>query len=248
MSNHLFQRLRAEKVGIVALAGLGALEVVLAVPSSGVAGGFRVVLATFAMFVVPGWLLVRQADEDGDWLVLLFASLLASACGYVLFGFVAYEIGFRITGVEYVVPAVIIGVFILVLMGPSSQSGAHFASAGIAALLCLAAVVGALVTHLVLPAAPVEVAYSIATSSVDVTPTSVQATVTVDRVDTGRPQTLLLYVDGKLLATSMAPAGMGSVTLTARRPASADGACPQHIVIRTSSGVYLTPPFHCAGS
>jgi hypothetical protein len=245
MRDRLMQRLRPEAVGVV---GLVALVVVLALPSKGGGGGVRVALAAFGMFVVPGWLIVRRADEDGDWVIRLFAGALVSACAYVLFGFAAFEMGLRLTSVEYVVPAVIIGVFALVLGGPGSSSSVHLASVGVAALLSLTAVVGGLVTHLALPAAPVEAAYAIATSNVAVTPTSVQATVTVDRIGTGRPQVLLLYVDGKLLATSTVPAGARSVRLTARRPATAGGACPQRIAILTSSGVYLTPPFHCAGS
>jgi hypothetical protein len=240
--------MRAENVWLVGLVGLAALEIVLALPPTGPARGVRVALAVFGIFVVPGGLIVRQSDEDGDWVVRLFAGALVSACAYILFGFVAYEMGLRIASVEYVVPAVIIGVFALVLGGPGSSSTVRLASVAVAALLSLTAVAGALITHLALSAAPVEAAYAIATSKVAVTPTSVQATVTVNRVGTEHPQVLLLYVDGKLLATSTVPAGAGSVTLTARRPATAGGLCPQRIAILTSSGVYLTPSFRCARS
>ena len=207
----------------------------------------RVALATFAMFVVPGWLLVRHADEEGEWLVRLFAGLLVSACAYVLFGFAAYEFGLRLTGVEYVVPAVIVGVFVLVLMGPGSRSSAQFASVGTAVLLCSAAVLGTLVVHLALPSAPVEAAYSIDTSTVVVTATSVRATVTVDRVDTERPQVLSLFTRRTAAIHLDGPRGASMVTLIGRRPGTARGSCPQRIEILTSSGGYLTPPFHCAG-
>jgi len=243
MKDRIVQRLRAEPVGIV---GLVALVVVLVLPSTGVGGGVRVALAAFGMLVVPGWLIVRHADDD--WVVQLFAGALVSACAYVLIGFAAYEIGLRLTDVVYVVPAVIIGENVIVFGGPSPRSRVQLASAGVAALLSLVAVFGALITHLTLPAAPLEPAYSIATSNVAVTPTSVHATVVVDRVGTERPRRLRLYVDGKLLATATMPADAGSITLTARRSGIQGAACPQRIEIVTSSGAYLTPSFRCAGS
>lgn len=242
MKGLLARRVRVEVTGIVALA------VVLALPSAGVGGAVRDVLAGFGMIVVPGWLIVRQADEAGDWVVRLFGGALVSVCAYVLFGFAAYEVGLRLTGVVYIVPAVIVAALAIVLTGAASRSSAPLASVGIAALLSLAGVAGALVAHLALPPAPVEAAYSITTTSLEVTPSSIWATVAVDRVGTGAPVALLLYVDGRLLATAPVPAGARSVTLTAWRSGTVKGRCPRRIAIVAPGGTYLAPTFHCTGS
>lgn len=238
---------RLVRAEIAAIVAVFALVVIVAFPSTGVGGVVRTVLALFAMIVIPGWILVSHAEESGSWFVRVFGGIVVSVCAYVIFGFVGYELGYRATAVVYLVPAVVVGVVLILWLGGSRRPGVDLTAVGMAVAFSAAALVGAWVTHLSLPAVPVEPAFSIE-SAVTTAATAghdVIFDLSVERVKTTTPNKVSVFVNGTYVLTLTVPSDTTSVTFDARVPGSHPDACTTRVLLRTPNGSFLTPRVAC---
>jgi len=177
----------------------------------------------------------------------VFGGIVVSVCAYVIFGFVGYELGYRATAVVYLVPAVVVGVVLILLLGGSRRPGVDLTAVGMAVAFSAAALVGAWVTHLSLPAVPVEPAFSIE-SAVTTAATAghdVIFDLSVERVKTTTPNKVSVFVNGTYVLTLTVPSDTTSVTFDARVPGSHPDACTARVLLRTPNGSFLTPRVAC---
>jgi hypothetical protein len=240
---------RTRRLDVVGL-GLVALALVLAaalLAPGGVAGTLRTVLGVLALLVLPGWLVGRLVDEDGEAIARLVGGTVATLGVLALSGFLAFELGLRVATAVVAVPLLVL-VALSTLLGAASPRPRAPLSPLLGALaLGTVALLGAMGTHLVLPATPIESAFSIQAAQAVVSPTRVVVTVTVARVRTVEPTNLTLFVNQPPAAlVRLVPSDQTTVVLSAPRP---PGACPGTLRIRVvaSNGAFLTPPVTCVG-
>ncbi len=226
--------------------GLVAIGLAAALAPGGSLGTVRTILGCAALLVVPGWLVGRLVDDEGDALVRVVGGGVATIAACALLGFLAAELGLRVgVGVYAVVLAVIVvAAAVLGLVGPPRPS-AHLGALAAAGLLGVAALGGAFVTHLALPATPVEAAFSLEASTAIATPRSVTVTVTVSRVRSSGPTALTLEVDGVTRSTSVAPDETSVRLVTPLGPHAAR--CPALVTVSAPNGAFLSPPVICVG-
>lgn len=232
------------------LAGLALVLVAALLAHGGAVGTVRTVVACLAILVVPGWLVGRLVDEDGDAIARLAGGTVATLGVIALSGFLAVELGVRVAIAAVAIPLLVL-VAIAAVLGASGPSVRRAPLGPLLVALGLGAValLGAWGTHLALPAVPVEPAFSIQATRALVSPTRVEVTVTVTRVRTDEPTELKLYVNlPPPVAVAVVSPRESTVRLTARRPAGSP-ACPSEIRVRVvaSNGAYLTPPVTCVG-
>lgn len=244
MSAPVRLRPRPLVVGAVALA---LLVIAVVLSPGGASGSVRTVVGCLAVLVAPGWLVARLADEDGDWVTRAAGGTVATLSVCIVCGFVAFEAGLRVATAVVAVPLCVL-VVAAALAGAAQPRivRAPLSGIGVAAAIGLAALAGAWVTHLGLPAVPVEPAFSIEASSAVVTPAGVTVHVTVARVRTKDPRRLALSVDGHVLhlVHEFASGSVSLVTLSATLP---ERRCPNQVVVTAPSGAFLSPPIRCVG-
>lgn len=239
-------------VGALGTAGAALLLIAVLLSPGGAAGTVRTVVGCLAVLVIPGWLVGRLADEDGDAIARLVGGTVATLAVVAATSFAAYELGLRVATTVVAVPLLVL-VVAAALLGATGPPVRRAPLAPIAAALGLgvAALLGAMVTHLALPAVPVEPAFSIEAARAVVSPSEVRVTVTVTRVRTDEPTDLTLWFNVvKVGLPVTVPAGRTPLTLTlaGRLPAGA-ASCPSRVQVRVvaSNGAFLTPPVTCVG-
>jgi len=248
------QRDRGASRGVWALGtgGVALLLVAALLAPGGAEGTVRTVVGCLAVLVIPGWLVGRLADEDGDAIARLVGGTIATLAVVAASSFAAYELGLRVATAVVAVPLlVLVAAAALLGVGAPPVRRAPLAPIAAALALGLAALLGAMVTHLALPATPVQPAFSIEAARAVVSHSQVRVTVTVTRVRTVEPTDLTLYVNvSKVGLPVTVPAGTTplAVTLAGRFPAGA-ASCPSRVQVRVvaSNGAFLTPPVTCVG-
>lgn len=233
--------------GREALGAVIILAVALVLPQSGALGIVRAILAGSAMIVIPGWLIVRRVTERDDWNVRLFGGLLVSVATYIVVSCVAYGLHVRVTAAVVVIPAVVMGLVLACL--PRSPAGGTLDMRGpfLAIVLSAAAILGVVVTHLAIPAVPVESAYSLSPTLVTVSHTDYNATIHVVVVGHPGPGTLTLSTDGVDRVTMAVPTHTSLVHLRWHSP-SGNLSCADQYTITSSNGAYLSPRPICRTS
>ena len=248
MSATATRRPRLE-VGVLALAAGAFLLAAALLAPGGSVGTLRTIVGVLALLVLPGWLVGRLVDEEADAIVRLAGGTVATLAVVAASGFVAFELGLRVATAVVAVPLLVV-VAVAALLG-ALRPGTRRAPLGppVAALaLGAATLLGAMGVHLMLPAPPIQPAFSIEATAAVVSPSRVAVPVTVTRVATGEPTTLNLYVDGALATPSPAvvPAGRAqSVTVTATLPAGASCSARLRVRVVATNGAFLTPPVTC---
>jgi hypothetical protein len=239
----------APRRGLLAAGAIALALLVIAVVLSpgGHTGTVRTVVGCLAVLVAPGWLVTRLADEEGDWITRAAGGAIATLGVCAICGFVAFELGLRVATAVFAVPLCVL-VVAASLTGAARPRAARAPLGGIAvaAAIGVAALAGALVTHLVLPQVPVERAFSIESARAYVTPGVVTVRVTVARVRTEFPRLLTLRVDGRAVAAKqvLPPTGVVNVQFSA---ALHERRCPARVVVTTRNGTFLDPPVSCSG-
>lgn len=239
----------AIEVGALGLAGLALLGIAALLAPGGAEGTLRTIVGCLAVLVIPGWIVGRLADEDGDAIMRLAGGTVATLAVVALCGFVASMHGLRVATAVVATPLlVLVAVFALLGVAGPSVRRAPLAPLLGALALGLAGLLGAMVAHLVLPAVPVEPAFSIEAARAVVSPTRVVVTVTVTRVRTVEPTQLTLYVNlPPPAAVAVVAPDQTVVRLAARLPAGTS--CHSRLQVRVvaSNGAFLTPPVTCVG-
>jgi hypothetical protein len=239
-------------VAELGLAGLALLAGALLLMPRGAGGGAegtaRTVLGCFAILVVPGWLVGRLADEEGDAIGRLVGGTVATLTVCALSGFVAFEHGLRVSAEVFAVPLLVL-VAVTAVLGVARPAAPRAPVAPLLAALGLgaAALLGALGTHLALPKVPVEPAFSIEAAHAVASPTGVVVTVTVTRVHTVEPTQLQLFVGYRLEKTTLVHSDKTTVRLTTPRGWHAPASCPTLVWIEAPNKAFLKPPISCVG-
>jgi hypothetical protein len=229
------------------IAGIALLVGALILAPGGASGTVRTILGFLAVLVVPGWLVGRLADEEGDAIARLVGGTVATVAICAVCGFVGFELGLRVATAVIAVPllVLVVAAALLGMTGPAAPRaplGPLVAALGLGAV----ALLGALGTHLVLPAVPVEPAFSIEAAHAVASPSGVTVTVTVARVHTEEPTQLQLFIGVHLAATTLIPSDQTAVTLHARLPAGSPR-CPASVRLEAPNHAFLTPPVTCVG-
>jgi hypothetical protein len=229
------------------LAAIVALVLIVFLPSTGVGGAVRAGAAAILMVLIPGLLLVRLADREGEWVTRLFGAVVLSIAAYVLFGFVAYELNYRWTGGLAVGMAAVLGVLLLALpaAAPSRRVQVQLGGIVLAASLAVAVAAGAIVTHLVLPAAPVEAAFSLTATGATVTGHTATVSVSITSVGGARPRSLLLKADGVVIDRVVVSTAASSITLRGTGTAANPVSCASRLVVAAPNGAFLSPVVAC---
>ncbi len=244
MSHAARVRLGVRELGI---AGLALLAVVLLLAPGGLAGSLRTVLGLLAVLVIPGWLVGRLADEDGDAIGRLVGGIVATLAILALCGFASFELGLRVATAVFAVPLlVLVAAATLIGMVRPVRPRAPLAPLLVALGFGAAALLGAYGTHLALPAVPAEPAFSIEAAGVVASPKGVTLTVTVARVHTEEPTQLQVWVDFHLTRTILIPSDQTNVPLTAPLPPGTTS-CPTSVRLEAPNHAFLTPPVTCVG-
>jgi hypothetical protein len=238
---------RALDLGALGVAGLALVGVAALLAPGGASGTLRTLVGLLAVLIVPGWLVGRVVDEDGDAIVRLVGGTVVTLAVLAVCGFLTYELGLHVATAAVAVPLLCL-VALATLLGaaeprPRAPLGPLAAALGLGAV----ALLGSMGAHLALPAVPVEPAFSIESAVAVVSPSRVQVTVTVARVRTVEPTDLTLYVGQPPPAeVRIVPSDVTKVVLTAPRPRGV-GCAALHVRVVASNGAFLTPPVRCAG-
>lgn len=238
---------RSTSVVALGAAGLALLGLAAVLSPGGVSGTVRTVVACLAILAVPSWLVGRLVDDDRDAIGRAMGGVIATLAVCALCGFVAYELGLRVATAVFAIPLLVL-VAATALLGSTAPTVRRAPLAPLLAALGLGtvALLGALGTHLLLPATPVEPAFSIEAASAVASRTAVVVTVTVTRVHTEEPTQLQLFVGMHLVRTVLIPSDQTSATLTAPLPRGSS-ACPGFVRLQAPNGSFLTPPVTCVG-
>ncbi len=233
------------RLGTVGAFGLLAVAVVMVLSPGGASGGVRTVLGCAVLVVLPGWLVGRLVDDDGDAVARLVVGAVITLATCVGFAFVASTASLRVATWVAAVP-------LLVVLGGATAIGvrverprARLAPLAMAGLLGLAALGGASVTHLALPSVPVEPSFTIEAPVAFVSPRAAIVDVTVTRVRSSAPSELVLEVGGVRSTTHVAP-DETVVRLVATLPAHS-ASCPRSVLVLAPNGAYLDPAVRCRG-
>lgn len=229
-------------LGAVCLVFFGVITIL---GRGGATGSVRTVLGCTALLVVPGWLIGRLVDEDGDAIARLISGMTVTLAVSALFGFLAFELGLRLATVAYAVPLLALIAVLTVLGKAGPAPKAALAPLGLAALLGVAALTGAWVTHLSLPAVPIEPAVSLEAATATASPHGVVVNVSVVHVHSSEPSVLMLSVDDVHSTAVVAPTAT-TVRLQAALPPHTSS-CPTRVEVFASDGAYLSPPVLCVG-
>jgi hypothetical protein len=238
--------------GAISIAGLGLAGMALLVAAAllapgGAEGTLRTVVGLLAVLVVPGWLVGRLADEEGDAVGRLVGGTVATLGVLALCGFSSSELGLRVGTAVFAVPLLVVVAVVAVLNGVGPRAPRAPLAPLLAGLaLGAAALLGALGTHLALPAAPIEPAFSIAATHVVASPSGVLVTVTVHQVHTDEPTELSVYVGVRFAARMTVAPGQRTVSLRAKLPAGTR-TCPRTVRVVAPNSAFLTPPVACVG-
>jgi hypothetical protein len=238
---------QALDVGGLCIAGLALLGAAALLAPGGAEGTLRTVAGVLAVLAIPGWLIGRLTDEEGDAIGRLLGGTVATLAVVALCGFASFELGLRVATAAFAVPLLIVFAIVAVLTtahprAPRARLWPLLAALGLGA----ATLLGALGVHLVLPAVPIEPAFSIAAPRVVASPSGVVVTVTVHQVHTHEPTELSVYVGVRFVATKLVAPGQRRITLTARLPAGTS-TCPKSVRIVAPNNAFLTPPVACVG-
>jgi hypothetical protein len=238
-------RSRVLDVGALALAGLALLAAAALLAPGGPQGTVRTVLGVLAVLVVPGWLVGRVADEEGDAVARIVGGTVVTLGVCALCGFGAFELGLRVATAVFAVPLLVL-VAVAALLGMAAPRAPRASLTPLLAALGLgaAALFGAWGTHLALPAVPVEPAFSIEAGRAVASPKGVTVTVTVTQVRTDEPTELTLYVGYRKAVTELVPRGTRTVRLASTRKRGTP-TCPSLVRVVAPNGAFLTPPVHC---
>lgn len=248
-------------LGVVGLALLG---IALLLSPGGAPGTVRTVVGCLAILVIPAWLVGRLADEDSDAIGRAAGGVVATLAVCAVCGFVAFELGLRVATAVFEVPLLVL-VAAAALLGSTLPRVRRAPLAPLAGALVLGivALLGAWGTHLVLPAVPVQGAFSIRATHADASASDVFVRVTVTRVHTDDPLGLALWVGTtspgspvvtwtRLEVHKVNPGPHKLVPLRAALPTHTD-ACPLVRVVPYSGAhskwnrAFLTPPVRCGG-
>lgn len=245
-------------VGALALAGLALLAAAALLAPGGPQGTVRTVAGVLAVLVLPGWLVGRLADEEGDAIARIVGGTVVTLGVCALCGFCAFELDLRVATAVFAVPLlVLVAVAALVGMAAPRVPRAPLAPLVAAVGLGAAALLGAWGTHLALPAVPVEPAFSIGAGTAIASPKGVAVTVTVTQMRTEEPTELTLYLGYRRLGlparfvwrqavTVLLPRGTRSVRLASTLTRGPAG-CPSFVRVVAPNGAFLTPPVVCVG-
>jgi hypothetical protein len=230
----------------IGLIGLIALGVVLLLGRGGTAGSVRTVLGCVALLVVPSLLFGSLIDDEGDALVRFVGGLVTTLAACAIFGFAAYEFGYRVASAVFAIPLVVLIVVLVVVRssGPVAPKP-QLAPLGLAAALGLAALLGAWITHEALPATPIEHTFSIEAGRATATPGNVSVTVAIARVEWSQPIDLSLIVGSSRSSVTASP-GQTTIRLSVALPKSTV-ACPESVQVQAANGAYLAPRVTCVG-
>ncbi|HEV3329207.1 MAG TPA: hypothetical protein VGZ33_07400 [Acidimicrobiales bacterium] len=249
---------------MLGLVGLALLGIALLLSPGGASGTVRTVAGCLAILVVPAWLVGRLADEDSDAIARAAGGVVATLALCALCGFVSFELGLRVATAVFAVPLLVL-VAAAALLGSTSPrvSRAPLAPLAGALVLGVVALLGALGTHLALPAVPVQGAFSIRATQASASASDVYVRVTVTRVRTDDPLALALWVGSTAPGSSVVTwtrigvhkVNAGPHVLVALRAAlpTHTDACPLVRVVPFSganskaNGAFLTPPVRCGG-
>jgi len=112
------------------LAGLALVLVAALLAHGGAVGTVRTVVACLAILVVPGWLVGRLVDEDGDAIARLAGGTVATLGVIALSGFLAVELGVRVATAAVAIPLLVLVAIAAVLgaSGPSRSGSAPWRS------------------------------------------------------------------------------------------------------------------------
>jgi hypothetical protein len=231
------------------LAGLALLVAASLLVPGGAVGTLRTVVGLVSVLVIPGWLIGRLADEEGDAIGRLIGGIVVTISVLAVCGYVASEHGLRVATAVFAVPLLVL-VAITMGLGATGPPVRRAPLAPLLAALALggAALTGALVTHLVLPAVPIEAAFSIEAAHAVASPSGVVVTVTVTQVHTTEPSQLSLYVaiSHRPAAIAVVTPGQRQVTLRAH-VAPGTTTCPRSIWVVAPNKAFLKPPVTCVG-
>ncbi|HEV3211863.1 MAG TPA: hypothetical protein VGZ03_00565 [Acidimicrobiales bacterium] len=236
-------------VGALGLAGLALLLAAALLAPGGAEGTVRTAVACLAVLVIPGWLVGRLADEDADALSRQLGGTVVTLAVLAVCGFAAATWSLRVATAAVAVPLLVL-VAIAALLGTAAPGIRRAPLAPLVGALALGAtaLLGAMGTHLALPAAPVEPAFSIEAAHAVVSPTRVVVTVTVTRVRTDEPTQLTLYVNlPPPVAVALVAPEQTTVRLAARLPAGTSCRSALQLRVVASNGAFLTPPVTCVG-
>jgi len=230
----------------IGLIGLIALGVVLLLGRGGSAGSIRTILGCIALLVVPSWLFGSLIDDEGDVLVRFVGGLVTTLAACAIFGFAAYEFGFRVAAAVFAVPLVVLIIVLVVVRssGPETPKS-QLAPLGMAVALGLATLLSAWITHEVLPATPIEHTFSIEAGRATATPGSVTVTVAISRVQWSQPIDLALIVGSSRSAVTVST-GQTTVQLAVALPKSTVS-CPDRVQVLAANGAYLALRVTCVG-
>ncbi len=245
---------RSARLGVWELgaAGLALLVAAVLLSPGGAVGTVRTVVGCLAVFVIPGWLVGRLADEDGDAISRVVGGTIATLAICALCGYVASEHGLRVASAVFAVPLLVL-VTVAALVGTTGQAVLRAPLAPLLAALGLGtvALLGALGTHLALPAVPIEPAFSIEAAHAVASPEGVVVTVTVTRVHTVEPTQLQMFVGfpgthSYVEHTFLIPSDVARRRLRLPLPRGST-ACPDSVRLEVPNHAFLTPPVACVG-
>ncbi len=258
MSAPQHHRGRPASIAALGVVGLALLGIAVLLSPGGAWGTVRTVVGCLAVLAIPAWLVGRLVDEDGDAIGRAVGGMVATLAVCALSGFVAFELHLRVATAVFAVPLLVL-VAAAALLGSTAPRvrRAPFAPLLVAVVLGAVALLGAMGAHLVLPAAPVEPAFSIEAATATASRTGVTVTVTVARVHTEEPTQLQLFIGSSspsassvqtfpVAETKLIPSDVTSTTLTAPLPRGV-AACSVFVRLEAPNGAFLTPPVTCVG-
>jgi hypothetical protein len=235
------------ELGIV---GLALLVVVVLLSPDGSDGTLRSVLGGLTVLMIPGWLVGRLADEDSDAVARLVGGMVATLAICAVCAYVGSEHGIRVATAVFAVPLLAI-VAVATLLGLKGSKVPRAPLTPLLAALVFGAValLGALGAHLVLPAVPIEAAFSIESAHAVVSTEDVVVRVTVTRVHTEEPTQLQMFVgfpheSTYLEHTYLIPSDEPKAFLSLRLPRGST-TCPDFVRLEAPNHAFLTPPVTC---
>jgi hypothetical protein len=236
------RRVPAAALGV---AGVALLLAAALLAPGGAVGSLRTVVGCVAVLALPGWLVGRLADEEGDPITRGVGGVVVTLAVCAVCGFVAAELGLRVATAVFAVPLLVL-VAVAAVLGSTGPrvTRAPLLPLGAAGVVGVAALVGAWGTHLALPAPPVEPAFSIEAATAVASTTDVVVTVTVTRVRTDAPQVLTAEADGAVSKTVVIPGASATTRVVVALPAGT-ASCPSRVTVRAENGAFLTPPVRC---
>lgn len=233
------------RLGVVGALGLLAVAVVMVLSPGGATGGVRTVLGCAVLVVLPGWLVGRLVDDDGDAVARLVVGAVITLATCVAFAFLATTASLRVATWVAAVPLFVVLAGATALGVRVERPRACLAPLATAGLLGLAALGGAWVTHLALTSVPVEPSFTIEAPVAVVSPRAATVDVTVTRVRSSAPSELELEVGGARSTTVVAPDEV-MVRLVVALPAHT-ASCPRSVRVLAPNGAYLDPAVQCRG-